>query len=101
MEFYFFVGVITCRHLRAVQVHPGLTSWVILSRPCGTDPCCHLNPGLRPGLLSAVPTGLIAVGMYTQDCAEFPARWSRRARETADPSGSHANSEAERYGLPV
>jgi hypothetical protein len=25
-----------CQHFRAVQVHPGLTSWGILSRPYGT-----------------------------------------------------------------
>src|ERR1700733_1295444 len=37
------------------------TSWVIFSRPFGTDSCFHLYPGLRPGLLSAVPSGLIRV----------------------------------------
>jgi hypothetical protein len=26
-----------CMHSRVVQVHPGLTSWGILSRPFGTD----------------------------------------------------------------
>ena len=34
------------RHSRAVQVHPGLTSWGIFSRPCGT---CLMR-------------------LYTQDC---------------------------------
>jgi hypothetical protein len=42
-------------------VHPGLTSWVILSRPCGTDRGGQPYPGLRPGLFSAVPKGLIAI----------------------------------------
>jgi hypothetical protein len=27
-------------------VHPGLTSWVILSRPCGTDRVVNPYPGL-------------------------------------------------------
>jgi len=26
------------QHLGAIQVRPGLTSWGILSRPCGTGP---------------------------------------------------------------
>jgi hypothetical protein len=51
----------------AVQVHPGLTSWDIFSRPCGTGLGCYLYPGLRPGLLSAVPTGLVSVVISTQD----------------------------------
>jgi hypothetical protein len=33
-------------------------SWDILSRPYGTGPGAMTYPGLRPGLLSAVPTGL-------------------------------------------
>jgi hypothetical protein len=36
---------------------PGLSSWVIFSRPCGTGSSLK-PPGLRPGLLSAVPPGL-------------------------------------------
>ena len=40
---------------------PGLTSWVILSRPFGTDFVGNGHPALRAGLLSAVPTGLIAI----------------------------------------
>src|SRR5580692_3167057 len=51
----------------AVQVHPGLTSWDIFSRPCGTGLGCYLYPGLRPGLLSAVPAGLVSVVIFTQD----------------------------------
>jgi hypothetical protein len=42
-------------------VHPGLTSWGILSRPCGTGLDEFVYPGLRPGLFSTVPTGLIAI----------------------------------------
>jgi hypothetical protein len=34
-------------------------SWDILSRPYGTGPGAMTYPGLRPGLLSAVPAGLI------------------------------------------
>jgi len=30
----------------------------IFSRPCGTGRAVKYYPGLRPGLLSAVPTGL-------------------------------------------
>jgi hypothetical protein len=37
---------------------PRITSWGIFSRPCGTVSLAHANPGLRPGPLSAVPTGL-------------------------------------------
>jgi hypothetical protein len=33
----------------------------ILSRPYGTGFGGNLNPGLRPGLLSAVPPGLVAI----------------------------------------
>ena len=39
-------------------VHPGLTYWVILSRRYGTDRGGQPYPGLRPGLFSAVPSGL-------------------------------------------
>src|SRR5580658_3969417 len=55
-------------------VHPGLTSWVILSRPRSTSSgqalrdwvvSKSLTQDLRPGLLSAVPTGLIAVDSPT------------------------------------
>jgi hypothetical protein len=58
------MGLDGCHSIHAVQVHPGLTSWGIFSRPFGTD----LGRGvwtqdLRPGLLSAVPSGLIAVGL--------------------------------------
>jgi hypothetical protein len=38
--------VIGCQHSRAAQVHPGLTSWVILSRPCGTCLGGNVHPGL-------------------------------------------------------
>jgi hypothetical protein len=51
--------MIGCRHLRAIQVYPGLTSWVILSRPCGTGLAGDLTQHLRAGLLSAVPSGLV------------------------------------------
>jgi|SRR5580658_10033123 hypothetical protein len=44
--------------LFAIRASPGLTSWDILSRPCGTGLGGNVYPGLRPGLLSAVPTGL-------------------------------------------
>src|ERR1700678_2677370 len=32
------------QHSRAVQVHPGLTSWGILSRPCGTGSRWECTP---------------------------------------------------------
>jgi hypothetical protein len=51
--------MIAPQHSRAVQVHPGLTSWGIFSRPFGTGLGCYLYPGLRPGLLSVVPMGLV------------------------------------------
>jgi hypothetical protein len=38
--------MIGCRHSRAIQVYPGLTSWVILSRPCGTGLAGDLYPAL-------------------------------------------------------
>src|ERR1700679_1885975 len=70
------------------NVHPGLTSWATLSRPYGTglggnvypqdlllgysQPSLRdwsrwecIPPGLTAGLLSAVPSGLVSVGMYT------------------------------------
>jgi len=53
--------MITCQHSREVQVHPGLTSWGILSRPSGTSLGEFIYPGLRPGLFLAVPSGLIAI----------------------------------------
>jgi hypothetical protein len=53
-----WVLMIACRYSCAVQVHPGLTSWGILSRPCGTGRGGYVYPGFHPGLLSAVPTGL-------------------------------------------
>jgi hypothetical protein len=37
---------------------PRIASWGIFSRPCGTGRLWNLFPGLRPGLFSAVPTGL-------------------------------------------
>src|ERR1700678_1439778 len=55
-------------HLRAVQVPRGLTSWGILNRPYGTVPSSHSYPGLRPGLFSAVPSGLFIPLISTQDC---------------------------------
>jgi hypothetical protein len=48
-------------HWGAVQVRPGLTSWVILSRPFGTDFVGNGHPALRAGLLSAVPSGLVPI----------------------------------------
>src|ERR1700733_3028021 len=38
--------------------YPRIASWGIFSRPYGTDRGVNLYPGLRPGLLSAVPSGL-------------------------------------------
>src|ERR1700744_5333337 len=46
---------------------PRTSSWATLSRPFGLGPGCPLYPGLRPGLLSAVPTGLFQVALSTQD----------------------------------
>ena len=40
---------------------------LILCRPYGTVPGCGRYPGLRPGLHSAVPTGLFLVVIATQD----------------------------------
>src|ERR1700677_233308 len=42
-------------------------SWDILSRPCGTARWLLLTQDLRPGLLSAVPTGLIWTGSSHSD----------------------------------
>jgi hypothetical protein len=41
-----WLWMIACQHSRAVQVHPGLTSWVILSRPCGTGLGGNVDPAL-------------------------------------------------------
>jgi hypothetical protein len=38
--------MIGCQHSRAIQLHPGLTSWDILSRPCGTGLGGECYPGL-------------------------------------------------------
>ena len=40
---------------------------LIFSRPFGTGLDGKVYPGQRRGLLSAVPAGLVSVGMYTQD----------------------------------
>jgi hypothetical protein len=49
----------TYQHSRAVQVHPGLTSWVILSRPCGTCLRGNLHPGLTSWATLSRPFGTV------------------------------------------
>ena len=58
----------TQRHWRGVQVHPGLTSWDILSRPvrpgqvlCGTGLAGTYTQHCVLGYVSAVPTGLVPI----------------------------------------
>src|ERR1700677_1358040 len=69
------------RHSRVVQVHPGLTSWGILSRPCRTARRQLLTQDERPGLLSAVPSGL---NLFTQTLKPLSA-WPFAARLKAVP----------------
>jgi hypothetical protein len=45
--------MIANQHSRKVQVPPGLRSWVILSRPCGTGLGGNVHPGLTPDFLYA------------------------------------------------
>jgi hypothetical protein len=45
-------------YLRFGAASPGLTSWGILSRPCGTGLGGKVPPGLTSWAHSAVPTGL-------------------------------------------
>jgi hypothetical protein len=70
------VLMIGCRHLLVVQVHPGLMSWGILSRPCGTGLGGIYTQDLRPGLLSAVPSGL---SRYTLSASLFQQVLSKPA----------------------
>ena len=49
---------------------PRTKSWDILSRPW-TCPDCHVYPGLRPGLLSAVPAGLCLLSCLPRTDATF------------------------------
>src|SRR6266702_8709166 len=69
---------------------------VVSSRPCGTFRISNLYPGLRPGLSSAVPAGLILQSMVlTQTLkpvlycvvnvrAKSPYHWSFYILESAD-----------------
>src|SRR6202522_1786200 len=45
------------QHSRAVQVHPGLASWGILSRPCGTGLARNVHPGLTSWATLSRPCG--------------------------------------------
>ena len=71
--------------------------WVTTSRPYGTVRLSNLYPGLRPGLSSAVPAGLIlpSVGSHAHSLAEgsaFPRAsrsgvlFSSRLTHTLKPS---------------
>src|ERR1700734_3294882 len=55
-----------CGTDRGGNTYPGLTSWAILSRPYGTDRGGNLHPGSRRRLCSAVPAGPIGAGSYPQ-----------------------------------
>ena len=48
--------------LLAIQVHPGLTSWVILSRPCGTGLAGERTPSTACWATFSRPFG---TGTYT------------------------------------
>jgi hypothetical protein len=53
--------MIVFQRSRAVQFHPGLTSWVILSRPCGTSLAGN-EPSTAPDFLyAALDTSAYAV----------------------------------------
>jgi hypothetical protein len=43
----------SCQHSGVVRVHPGLASWGILSRPCGTGPSLSSTPRTTPDFLHA------------------------------------------------
>jgi hypothetical protein len=49
--------MIAPQHSRAVQVHPGLTSWDIFSRPYGTGLGGNVNPGLTSWATLSRPYG--------------------------------------------
>jgi hypothetical protein len=49
--------MIAPQHSRAVQVHPGLTSWDIFSRPYGTGLGGNVNPGLTSWATLSRPFG--------------------------------------------
>ena len=46
-----------CQHSRVVQVHPGLTSWGIFSRPYGTGLDGNVYPGLTSWAILSRPCG--------------------------------------------
>jgi hypothetical protein len=69
------------------KVHPGLTSWVILSRPgdAGTDLAGNVHPALRAGLFSAVPSGLLPIHpegwfVFSKCCPNRPIKKSQFAQ---------------------
>jgi len=49
--------MIANQYSRAVQVHPGLTSWGILSRPYGTGLGGNVHPGLTSWATLSRPCG--------------------------------------------
>src|ERR1700733_14687401 len=54
------------RDCHAVNSSPELTSGATLSRPFGTIHAVDSYPGLRPGLLSALPSGLFMLSTLTR-----------------------------------
>jgi hypothetical protein len=57
-------GVVLGNLIVQSPANPGLASWGIFSRPFGTDPLSVATQDSRPGLLSAVPTGLRKRGSH-------------------------------------
>src|ERR1700691_715983 len=52
-----WLWMIANQYSRAVQVHPGLTSWGILSRPYGTGLARNVHPGLTSWATLSRPCG--------------------------------------------
>jgi hypothetical protein len=79
------VLMISCRYSCALQVHPGLTSWGILSRPCGTGRGGYVYPGLaswatlsRPfGTDRDVPGELICFQRVRYKSGALKKNWAR------------------------
>jgi hypothetical protein len=69
---------------------PGLTSWVILSRPFGTDFVGNGHPALRAGLLSAVPSGLVPIhadsGLFSASSVKRPIEKANLDKTDSQPS---------------
>src|ERR1700691_1122409 len=83
-----WLWMIANQYSRAVQVHPGLTSWGILSRPYGTGLGGNVHPGLTSWATLSRPCG---TDRDTPPIAEDSAhvdRWVRRMNRESEGKSS-------------